>query len=57
MADIEVMPHVIEKMLDHQMDGVMKVYNRAEYWPERVAAQRLWGLKLAELRRTKKSPD
>ena len=51
------MPHVIEKMLDHQMEGVMAIYNRAEYWPERVAAQRLWGLKLASIRRRKNETD
>jgi len=42
---------VIEKLLNHQMEGVMAVYNRGEYWPERVAAQVLWGRKLAELRK------
>ena len=51
LSDLGVMPHVIEKMLDHKMEGVMAVYNRAEFWPERVAAQRLWGFKIAELRR------
>lgn len=42
LSDLGVAPHVIEKMLNHQMEGVMAVYNRAEYWQERVAAQRLW---------------
>jgi hypothetical protein len=40
-------------MLNHKMEGVMAVYNHAEYWPERVAAQRLWDRKLQELRRSK----
>lgn len=56
LSDLGVMPHVIEKMLNHKMVGVMAVYNQAEYWPERRAAQLLWGRKLAELRR-KKRPD
>lgn len=51
LADLEVAPHVIEKMLDHQMVGVMAVYNRAEYWPERLAAQKLWDRKLSKLRK------
>jgi integrase len=48
LADLGVAPHVIEKLLDHKMVGVMAVYNRAEYWPERIAAQRLWDRKLAK---------
>lgn len=42
LADLGVEPYIIEKLLDHQMVGVMAVYNRATYWPERVAAQRRW---------------
>lgn len=56
LADLEVAPHVIEKMLDHQMVGVMAVYNRATYWKERTEAQHLWGEKIAELRRKKEAP-
>ncbi len=51
MADLDVAPHVIEKLLNHQMVGVMAVYNRAEYWPDRLAAQKLWDRKLRELRK------
>jgi integrase len=51
LADLEVAPHVIEKLLNHQMVGVMAVYNRADYWPERLAAQKLWCRKLRELRK------
>lgn len=51
LADLGVAPHVVEKMLNHQMEGAMAVYNRAEYLPERQAAWRLWGAKLAQLRR------
>ena len=54
LADEGVPPHVIEKLLNHQMEGVMAVYNRAEYWPERVAAQKLWGLRLKQI---KKRPE
>jgi integrase len=42
LSDLGVAPHVIEKMLNHQMEGVMATYNRAEYLPEREAAWRLW---------------
>lgn len=51
LADMGVMPHVIEKMLNHRMEGTMAIYNRAEYLPERQAAWRLWGRWLAKIRR------
>lgn len=49
MADLGVLPHIVEKILDHLMEGVMAVYNRASYLPERRAAMDLWGAKLEEL--------
>lgn len=49
MADLGQMPHVVEKTLDHMMEGVMAVYNRATYLPERQAAMNIWGAKLEEL--------
>jgi integrase len=42
LADLGVMPHVIEKVLNHTMLGVMAVYNRAEYGPERAEAMQRW---------------
>lgn len=51
LSDMGIAPHVIEKMLNHQMTGVMAVYNRAEYLDERRHAWRLWGYKIAALRR------
>ena len=42
LSENAVAPHVVEKMLNHQMEGVMAVYNRAEYIDERKAAWRLW---------------
>jgi integrase len=51
MADMGVMPHVIEKCLNHKMAGVMAVYNRAEYAAEKKAAWQLWQRKLLRLRK------
>lgn len=51
LADAGIAPHVIEKCLNHQMEGVMAVYNRAEYLEDRKKAWRLWGATLAQLRR------
>jgi integrase len=51
LADLGVAPHVVEKMLNHKMTGVMAVYNHAEYLPEREVAWRRWGAWVAQKRR------
>lgn len=51
LADLGVAPHVVEKMLNHKMEGVLIVYNHAEYLRERRGAWRLWACELAKLRR------
>lgn len=53
LADEGVAPHVIEKMLNHQMTGVMAVYNRAKYLPEQRAAWRLWGALVNQWRKNR----
>lgn len=55
LSDLGVMPHVVEKLLNHRMVGVMAIYNHAEYWQERVEAMKLWGRHLAMLRRAARS--
>jgi integrase len=37
-----VLPHVTEKILNHTMQGVMAVYNRADYEAERIEAMQQW---------------
>ena len=46
LNELGVAPYVVEKLVNHKLQGVMAVYNHAEYWPERHAAQRLWDKKL-----------
>lgn len=38
MASAGVEPFVVERALNHTLQGVMGIYNRSEYAPERVAA-------------------
>ena len=57
LSDLGVMPHVIEKLLGHKMQGVLAVYNHAEYWAERNAAQRVWDKKLISLWRSTAVPS
>ena len=42
LNDLGIAPHVVEKMLNHTMQGVMGVYNRAEYADERRDAAKKW---------------
>ncbi len=42
-------PHVVEKLLNHTMEGVMATYNRHDYWAEKVAAMDAWAEKLDEI--------
>lgn len=51
LTDLGTNPIVIEKMLNHRLEGTMAVYNVAEFLPERREAWRLWGRHLAQLRR------
>jgi len=50
LSDIGVFPHVIEKMLNHKMEGVMAVYNHGDYWVEQVEAWNLWGAEIKKRR-------
>ena len=45
MAELGVLPHVVEAVLNHMsghQSGVAGVYNHASYLPEKMAAARLW---------------
>jgi len=42
MNELGIAPHVVEKILNHSMQGVMAVYNKAEYADERTAAMQTW---------------
>jgi hypothetical protein len=49
MGDLGIAPHVIEKCLNHALDGILRVYQPQEYLPEREAAYERWGAELARL--------
>ena len=42
MAELDVEPHVIERVLNHTMGGVAGIYNRHPYLPQMRAALDLW---------------
>ncbi len=46
MADLGILPHIIEKILNHktgEISGIAGTYNRAEYRPEKREALEAWG--------------
>ena len=49
LSDLGVLPHVAEKVLAHKLAGVLAVYDRGEYLPERQAAMQAWDRRLREL--------
>lgn len=44
-----VAPHVVEKMLNHSLQGTMSVYNRAAYEAERIAAAAVWDVEIRKI--------
>ncbi|CAK8741328.1 Prophage integrase IntS [Sodalis praecaptivus] len=54
LNDMGVAPHVVEQLLGHAMPGVMGIYNRSQYLPEKLDALNRWMDRLEEL--AKKHP-
>ena len=44
-----IAPHIVERMLNHKFQGVMAVYNRAEYTNERREAAARWAAEVERL--------
>lgn len=42
LNEIGIGPHVVEKILNHRLAGVMAIYNHAEYESERAEAMQRW---------------
>jgi integrase len=49
LNELGVLPHVVEKILNHKMQGVMAVYNQAEYWEDKVKALNLWAERIKQI--------
>jgi len=49
MHGLGVAPHVVERILNHTLQGVMAVYNHAEYLDERRAAMLIWDAELQRI--------
>ena len=42
MNDMGIPPHIVELLLGHSLGGVMAVYNRSQYLPEKLDALNKW---------------
>ncbi|MDW1606823.1 MULTISPECIES: tyrosine-type recombinase/integrase [Vibrio] len=42
MSDLGVAPHIVEQLLGHKLGGVMQIYNRSRYLPEKAEALSIW---------------
>lgn len=49
VAGLGVAPHIVEKLLNHSLGGVMAIYNRADYESERVEATQAWADELKRI--------
>jgi integrase len=52
-----VLPHIAEKILNHTMQGVMAVYNRADYEAERAEAMQQWADEVDRILGQSAQPD
>lgn len=49
LNELGIAPHVAERCLNHTLQGVMAVYNKAEYESERIEAAEVWAAGVARL--------
>lgn len=42
LNELGVAPHIVEQLLGHSLGGIMQIYNRSQYIPEKSAALTIW---------------
>ncbi|MEE2030481.1 hypothetical protein DIKCMJMK_04401 [Shewanella oneidensis] len=42
LNDLGVAPYIVEQLVGHELAGVMKIYNRSQYIPEKKVALDMW---------------
>lgn len=52
MSDLGVAPYVVEQLLDHSLGGVMQIYNRSQFIPEKKEALAMWHKRVESLIQT-----
>lgn len=51
LNDMGVAPHIVEQLLGHSLGGVLSIYNRSQYLPEKLTALNEWMAKLLGLQK------
>lgn len=49
VSGLGIAPHVVEKILNHSLGGVLAVYNHHEFMPERETALQAWAARITTL--------
>lgn len=49
LNELGVSPYVVEKLVNHRLQGIMAVYNHANYWTQQVNAMDTWSEHLSSL--------
>jgi len=49
VAGLGVAPHIVEKLLNHTLGGVLATYNRHDYAAERIAATEAWSTEIKRI--------
>ena len=49
LNDLGIAPHVVEQLLGHSLGGIMAIYNRSQYLPEKQKALDMWLERLSVL--------
>lgn len=49
LSGLKIAPHVIEKLLNHQLSGMLAVYNHHNYYSERKEALNIWSELLEQI--------
>ncbi len=42
LNDLGVAPHIVEQLLGHALPGIMAIYNKSQYLPEKLDALNKW---------------
>ncbi|CBJ79849.1 Integrase (fragment) [Xenorhabdus bovienii SS-2004] len=42
LNELGVAPHVVEQLLGHALPGIMAIYNKSQYLPEKLDALNKW---------------
>jgi integrase len=51
---LNILPHIVEKILNHKLQGIMAVYDKSKHWKEKIKAWKNWESRIYVLMNTGK---